>query len=209
MVEEKDAEESYVKSKKKLPAASQTEEAEEEKEDLEIDDKSQDEEASSSQTEEDGKGEQKDQEDERKDAEKDEEKDEEESDVKSKKKLTASYKLKSKKKLAAPQKEEDALIELTDDSEDAPEVSQDPMANGFPKKVAPKHDVDHDAINMKKTKMPVKGLPEESSYENHKTQTADWRNEYKWSTEAPSPALAQSGTVRALPLTAALASCLF
>merc|ERR1719321_287834 len=95
---------------------------------------------------------------------------------------------------------------------DTPEVSEDPMANGFPKKVAPKHDVDHDAMHMKNTKMSVKGLPEESSYENHKTQTADWRNEYKWSTEAPSPALAQSGAARALPLAAAsiavLARCL-
>merc|ERR1719324_2368605 len=106
----------------------------------------------------------------------------------------------------------EALIELTEDSEDAPEVSQDPMANGFPKKVAPKHDVDHDAMNMKATKMSVKGLPEESSYENHLTQTADWRNEYKWSTESPSE-LERSGATCALPLfvavTAVLAQCVF
>merc|ERR1719311_504908 len=92
------------------------------------------------------------------------------------------------------------------ESRDAPEVSQDPMANGFPRRVAPKHDVDHDAMRMKATKMSVKGLPEESSYENHLTQTADWRNEYKWSTEAPSPA--RSGAARALPLVAALAASL-
>merc|ERR1719238_2492712 len=97
---------------------------------------------------------------------------------------------------------------LLEETNDAPEVSEDPLANGFPKRVAPKHDVDHDAMNMKKTKMSVKGLPEESSYENHKTQTADWRNEYKWSTEAPSPALAQSGAARALPLATALAASL-
>jgi hypothetical protein len=77
----------------------------------------------------------------------------------------------------------DAGHHVREESDD-PEVSQDPMANGFPTKVAPKHDVDHDAMHMKKTKMSVKSLPEESSYENGKTETADWRNEYKWSTEA-------------------------
>merc|ERR1719379_3400742 len=101
-------------------------------------------------------------------------------------------------------RDESTGIEDAEDSDDGPEVSEDPMANGFPKQVAPKHDVDHDAMQMKKTKMSVKSLPEESSYENHKTQTADWRNEYKWSTEAPSPALAQSGANRALPLAAAV-----
>merc|ERR1719238_2423138 len=97
---------------------------------------------------------------------------------------------------------------LLEETNDAPEVSEDPMANGFPKKVAPKHDVDHDAMHMKKTKMSVKGLPEESSYVNHKTQSADWRNEYKWSTEAPSPALAQSSAARALPLAVVLTAAL-
>merc|ERR1719191_395098 len=96
------------------------------------------------------------------------------------------------------------LLDVREESEEAPEVSEDPMANGFPKKVAPKHDVDHDAMDMKKTKMSVKGLPEESSYQNHLTETADWGDEYPWSTEAPSPA-GQSGATRALPLVAALA----
>merc|ERR1719387_3115684 len=63
-------------------------------------------------------------------------------------------------------KEEQA--EQQEDSEDAPEASQDPML-------------------MKGTKMSVKGLPAESSHENHLTQTADWRNEYETSTEAPPP----------------------
>merc|ERR1719321_273081 len=84
---------------------------------------------------------------------------------------------------------------------DTPEVSEDPMANGFPKKVAPKHDVDHDAMHMKLTKMSVKSLPEESSYENGKTETADWRNEYKWSTEAPSE-IERNAAARTLPLAA-------
>jgi len=97
----------------------------------------------------------------------------------------------------------DAGRRVRDESEDP--VSQDPMANGFPKKVAPKHDVDHDAMGMKKTKMSVKGLPEESSYENGKTETADWRNEYKWSTEAPSE-IERNGATRSLPLAAALAT---